>query len=173
MPQLELTYRIDRDCKRIYFLHVAAQKLAVAKPLFVSYAHEDKKWLDHLRKWLKPLEKKDLIKIWDDRDIKGGDKWQEEIEKSLTVAKAALLLISQDFIADEELPNLPDAADKRGVKIFWVAVDVSTLEDDHPKLAAFQAMNTDPEKPLALLRKKHRSREFKEIYKKIKKVVER
>jgi hypothetical protein len=176
--KLELTYRIDRAGKRIYFLHVAAPKLDVAKPLFVSYAHEDKKWLDHLRKWLKPLEKKDLIKIWDDRDIKGGDKWQEEIEASLTVAKAALLLVSQDFIAsdfisDEELPKLLDAADKRGVKIFWVAVDVSTVEDDHPKLAAFQAMNTDPEKPLALLKKKHRSREFKEIYKKIKKVVER
>jgi len=119
-----------------------------------------------------------LIRIWDDRDIESGDKWQDEIEASLAVAKAALLLVSQDliasdFISDEELPKLLDAEDKRGVKIFWVAVDVSTVEDDHPKLAAFQAMNTDPKQPLAQIDSKELSREFKEIYKKIKAVVER
>ena len=116
-----------------------------------------------------------MIRIWDDRDIESGDKWQDEIEASLAVAKAALLLVSQDliasdFISDEELPKLLDAED---VKIFWVAVDVSTVEDDHPKLAAFQAMNTDPKQPLAQIDSKELSREFKEIYKKIKAVVER
>lgn len=49
-PGLELTYRIDRERKLIYFLHIAVPKLEVAKPLFVSHAHEDKKWLLDLRK---------------------------------------------------------------------------------------------------------------------------
>ena len=177
LPQLELTYRIDRARKRIYFVHVAAPKLDVAKPLFVSYAHEDKQWLEDLRKWLKPLERKDLIRIWDDRDIKSGDKWQGKIEASLTDAKAALLLVSQDFIdsdfiANEELPKLLEAANTRGVKILWVAVDVSMVEDAYPELVKIQAMNTDPERPLAQLDSKELSREFKEIYKKIKEVVE-
>lgn len=178
LPQIELTYRIDRANKRIYFLHVAAPKLDVAKPLFVSYAHEDKQWLEYLRKWLKPLEKKDLIRIWDDRDIESGDKWQGKIEASLTAAKAALLLVSQDFInsdfiANEELPKLLEAANTRGVIILWVAVEVSTVEDDFPELLEIEAMNTDPEQPLAQLDSKELSREFKEIYKKIKAVVEK
>ena len=178
LPQLELTYRIDRVGKRIFFLHVAAPKLTITKPLFLSYAHEDKQWLEELRKWLKPLEKKDLIKIWDDRDIKSGDKWQGSIESSLTDAKAALLLVSQDFInsdfiANEELPKLLEAARTRGVQIFWIAVNLSTVGDDYPELVAIQAMNTNLEQPLALLDPKALSVEFREIYKKIKEAVEK
>jgi hypothetical protein len=124
------------------------------------------------------LEKKDLIKIWDDRDIESGDKWQGKIEASLAAAKAALLLVSQDFInsdfiANEELPKLLEAANTRGVIILWVAVEVSTVEDDFPELLEIEAMNTDPEQPLSQLDAKELSREFKEIYKKIKAVVER
>jgi len=112
-----------------------------------------------------------LIRIWDDRDIKGRDKWQGKIEASLTAAKAALLLVSQDFInsdfiANEELPKLLEAANTRGVIILWVAVEVSTVEDDFPELLEIEAMNTDPEQPLAQLDSKELSREFKEIYKK-------
>jgi hypothetical protein len=55
LPRLELTYRIDRERKLIDFLHVVAPMLDLAKPLFVSYAHEDKQWLMDLRKWLKAL----------------------------------------------------------------------------------------------------------------------
>jgi hypothetical protein len=177
MPRLELTYRIDRERKLIYFLHVAAPKLEVAKPLFVSYAHEDKRWLLDLRKWLKPLERKDLIKVWDDRDIESGDRWYSEIEASLNDAKVALLLVSQnfvdsEFIANEELPRLLEAADTRGVKILWVAVDVSIVEDAFPELLELQAMNSDPELPLALLDQKQLALEFKEIYKRIKAAVE-
>lgn len=37
------------------------------------------------------MERKDLIKVWDDRNIESGDKWQSEIEASLNDAKVALL----------------------------------------------------------------------------------
>ncbi len=178
LPRLELTYRIDRDRKLIYVLHIAAPKLEVAKPLFVSYAHEDKKWLLDLRKWLKPLERKDLIKVWDDRHIESGDKWQSEIEASLNDAKVALLLVSQhfvdsEFIANEELPRLLEAAETRGVKILWIAVDVSIVEDAYPELLELQAMNSDPEMPLALLDQRQLALEFKEIYKRIKLAIEK
>lgn len=178
LPRLELTYRIDRERKLLYFLHITAPKLDVAKPLFVSYAHEDKKWLLDLRKWLKPLERKDLIKIWDDRNIESGDKWQSEIEASLNDAKVALLLVSQhfvdsEFIANEELPRLLEAAETRGVKILWIAVDVSIVEDAYPELLEIQAMNSDPELPLAQLDPKQLALEFKEIYKRIKAAIER
>lgn len=178
LPQLELTYRIDRPMKRIYFVHVAAPKLDVAKPLFVSYAHEDRQWLEDLRKWLKPLERKDLIRIWEDRDIEGSEKWRDKIEASLAEAKAALLLVSQDFIDSdfirgEELPKLLEAANTRGLKLFWVAVNTSSVDDDYPELVEIQAMNTDPEQPLAVLDPKALNLEFKVIYKKMKAVLEK
>ncbi len=69
--------------------------------------------------------------------------------------------------------KLLEAANTRGVIILWVAVEVSTVEDDFPELLEIEAMNTDPEQPLAQLDSKELSREFKEIYKKIKAVVER
>jgi hypothetical protein len=173
-PQIELTCKIDQDKKVIYFVHVAARTLEVAKPLFISYSHKDKEWLQKLRKFLTPLEKKDLIKIWDDREITAGDYWQEEIDKSLASAKAALVLVSQDFLTSEfiennELPQLLSAAKDRGVTIFWVALGWSTVEDT--ELSVFQALN-NPSEPLEDLEPSKQNREFVQIYKRIKAIVE-
>jgi len=173
-PQIELTCKIDRDRKVIYFVHVATRNLEVAKPLFISYSHKDKEWLQKIRKFLSPLEKKDLVKIWDDREIKAGDDWHEEIDKSLNSAKAALLLVSQDFLTSEfiennELPQLLKAAKDRGVTIFWVAIGWSTVKDT--ELSKFQAIN-NPSKPLEGLKPAKQNRELVNIYKQIKEIVE-
>jgi hypothetical protein len=65
-PRFEVTYRIDRERKIIYFLHLVSPALEVNKSLFISYSHQDEKWLLELKKWLKPLEQRDLVTIWDD-----------------------------------------------------------------------------------------------------------
>ena len=173
-PAIELTCKIDRDLKRLYVMHIVAPALPAIKPLFISYAHTDAKWLAELRKWLKPLEKKELVNIWDDRDIKPGQDWLKEIRTSLDSARAAILLVSQDFLAsdfigNEELPKLLDAAEKKGVTIFWIAVSTSTVEDTD--IYRFQAAN-DPSKPLDSLTAPKRAQEFQKIYKKLKDVVE-
>ncbi len=62
--------------------------------MFISYSHADAEWLEKLKKFLKPLENEDKIKIWDDKEIKPGDQWEEEIEKSISAAKAAVLLVT-------------------------------------------------------------------------------
>ena len=48
--------------------------------LFVSYSHQDKKWLERLQVHFKALERDGTIDVWDDTDIKMGDDWDEEIE---------------------------------------------------------------------------------------------
>ncbi len=174
-PQVELTCKLDRDRKVVYVLHVVAPSLEVAQPVFISYSHEDEAWLTQLRKFLKPLEKKEAIKIWDDREIKAGEDWREQIRESLTSAKAAVLLISQnflasDFINDEELPELLAAAETRGVTIFWIAVSSSTVEDT--EIARFQAVN-DPANPLDALPPGEQQKQLLQIYRRIKEVVER
>jgi hypothetical protein len=171
-PHIEMTYKIDREKKIIYFLHLVTPFLEISKPLFISYSHKDEEWLIELKKWLSPLEKKDLIKIWDDKKLKAGDIWRDEIEKALNSAKAAVLLISQDFLNSEfisniELPSLLKAAEERGVKIFWIAVRPSTVDDSY--IAKYQAVHKDP--PLNELDPNEREKEYLRIYKSIKDIL--
>lgn len=171
-PHLEVTYQIDREKKIISLLHISAPKLEVAKPLFISYSHEDEEWLLELRKWLKPLEKDNRISIWDDTELKAGDDWQDKIKKALASAKAAVLLISQDFlnsdfIVNHELPSLLDSAKNEGLTILWIAVRRSNV--DETDIVKYQAVHKKP--PLIELKKAAREKEYQRIYKEIKKAV--
>jgi internalin A len=170
---LEVTYKLNFNKKRIEIIDIDTLRLEVRKPLFISYNHLDKKWLTQLRKWLKPLEQLDLIRIWSDQEIKGGTEWQKEIKKALSSAKVALLLISQDFlnsdfINNNELPQLLKKAKDEGLIILWIAVEESTVELSH--INQFQAIHKEP--PLCQLRKNARDKELKHIFYKIKEVVE-
>ncbi len=166
---LEVTCEIDRTNRNISFIHFAAPIFEL-KRVFVSYSHEDTKWLERLREFLKPLEEQGLINTWDDKKILMGADWRSEIEKSLQSASMAIFLVTQsfltsDFIKHEELPPLLEKAKQQGVKIMWIAVGFSTVEDS--VLARFQAAN-DPAKPLEMLAKPQRNKALLEIYKKIK-----
>jgi hypothetical protein len=133
--------------------------------LFISYSHRDKKWLAELRKFLHDLDKQDLIKIWDDREIMPGDQWHTEIRDALLSAKAAVLLVTQDFlvspfISSVELPPLVEAAKSDNVKLFWIAVGASTVKET--VISMFQALNS-PERPLKKLTPAKREDEYLKI----------
>jgi hypothetical protein len=119
--------------------------------IFISYSHQDAKWLARLRVHLKPLERDYGIVIWDDTEIKPGSSWRAEIAKSISSAKVAILLISadflaSDFIANDELPHLLQAANTEGAIILPIVVSPSLFLQT-PTLAKFQTVN-DPAKPL-------------------------
>ena len=68
-----------------------------------------------------------LVMTWDDRRIAAGDGWQPEIEKAMVSAKAAVLLISanfltSNFILKSEVPTLLKKRDKEGVRVIPVIV---------------------------------------------------
>jgi hypothetical protein len=172
LPRLEITYEIDYDNKRINLLHFVAPVLEVRK-VFISYSHKDREWLDRLKIWLTELEKQDLIKFWDDTEIRAGDLWKEEINKSLGAAKAAVLLVTQNFLASDfigknELPPLLEAAATKGVKILWIAVSESTVDDTD--LKKYQALN-DPDHPLDSLNPPDQNKTLRQIYDEIKQVL--
>jgi formylglycine-generating enzyme required for sulfatase activity/energy-coupling factor transporter ATP-binding protein EcfA2 len=143
--------------------------------VFISYSHRDKKWLEELQITLKPDVRDHRLDVWDDTTIPKGAKWREEIKKALDKASVAVLLVSRyffasDFIADNELPDLLDAAEKEGLVILWVSVSASSYEGT--RIAAYQSVN-DPSKPLDTLTTARRSRAFVEIVKGIERAFER
>jgi len=122
--------------------------------VFISYSHQDKKFLDSMLIHLRPLERRGLIDVWDDTKIKSGALWKEEIEAALRLSKVAILLISPDFLAsdfivDNELPPLLKKSQSDGVRILPLIVRTCRFVRDE-NLSVFQAVN-DPQKPLATI----------------------
>ncbi|MCB0294296.1 MAG: toll/interleukin-1 receptor domain-containing protein [Calditrichaeota bacterium] len=118
--------------------------------IFISYSHKDIQWMERLKIMLKPLEMKYRLNIWDDQKIRPGDKWQEEIDKTLAAAKLAILLVSPDFLNSEfimerELPYLMKASKTRGLRILWIPLSFCLYQET--ELNQLQA-TSNPENPL-------------------------
>lgn len=166
-PPVEITFEVDEENHEIYFLHFAATSVNVRKKVFISYSHQDREWLEKLKKWLQPLEQGGLLDFWDDGKIEPGADWRQEIQEALGSAKLAVLLVSQnfltsDFIPNQELTPILEKAASEGVSVLWIAVSESTYEDT--PIERFQAVN-DPGMPLDTLEPKDLNRQLKEIYK--------
>lgn len=139
------------------------------KTVFVSYAHEDRKWADELVKFLAPWIRDKRLDLWEDSRIGLGEDWRKEIRKTLEEATVAVLLVTQNFLASEfiskyELPLLLERAKKKQVRIAWVALGSSTFEAT--ELRKFQAVN-DPKRPLDTMPKPMRNEAWVDIAEKI------
>ncbi len=135
------------------------------KSVFVSYAHKNKRWLDELRKFLKPWLRHERLDLWHDRRIKAGEPWKRDIQVALAEAEVAVLLVTQDFldsdfIAKEELPRILKRQAKGELRILWIAVSSATVKAS--PLAGLQAVN-DPAKPLDSMRKPQRDKAMVKI----------
>jgi len=136
--------------------------IQVRKRVFISYSHKDKKWLPLIRTFLKRLVKEDDIIFWDDEKIDPGGNWKAEITIAIESCDAALLLISEDFIASDfidknELPPLLKRAEEseKGLIIFPLLLTPSSFKDNE-RINRFQSLNP-PEKPLSKLKKNERA----------------
>jgi internalin A len=69
--------------------------------LFISYSHKDEEYKDKLKSHLSALRREGTIRMWDDRQIKGGNEWEPEIMDRVSTFEFILLLISSDFIDSE------------------------------------------------------------------------
>ena len=104
------------------------------KSIFICYAHADnentdpmKCWLDRFLIFIKPLILQEDITVLSDNNIGIGDDWHTTIQKCLSKATAAVLMVSPNFLNSEyirnnELPVLLKDANIRGVKIFPIII---------------------------------------------------
>lgn len=118
--------------------------------VFVSYSHSDSEYLKDIKRHFKPFL--DKIDFWDDSNIQPGQKWKEEIKNAISKAKVAILLVSTDFlgsefIRNEELPDLLNAAENEGAAILTVILRPCLFEEFN-EINIYQAMNS-PSLPIS------------------------
>ena len=168
-----MTFEVDTSRRVLHLEHFVAPKVQVTKPVFISYSHKDAKWLEKLKQFLRPLEEQELIRVWDDTELRPGSEWLVEIRKALESARVAVFLVTQNFldspfIRNEELAALVDAANNRGCVIFWIAVSSATIEDS--PLAKFQGA-ISPSSPLDLMSEPEQNKVLTEVSRKMKAAV--
>jgi len=139
--------------------------------VFFSYSHADSKYLDRMLIHLRPVERSGAVNLWSDTKIKVGDQWKREIKLAISKARAAVLLISADFLASEfivsdELPPLLAAAELEGARIIPVIVKPSRFLRDG-SLSRFHSLN-DPKDPLISLDEAKRE----ELYERLAEIIE-
>lgn len=148
LPFVKQSKNKNPDIVPAMTIQTPAKNPAAVKPtIFISYSHDDHKWLGEVTKHLKVLKLEGKsFELWDDTKLKPGDKWKVEIKLALEKADIAILLVStsflaSDFIHTDELPPLLKAAQERGTRILPLLVAPCRFLDT-PSLAEFQAVNS-------------------------------
>lgn len=141
--------------------------------IFISYASSDREWMEKLQVFLKPLVRSSSIYVWEDSKILPGQEWQKEVKSALEKAKVAVLLVSpnflaSDFINNEELPVLLNAAKNRGLVFFWIPLSYCLYEET--EIRNYQPGH-DPSAPLDTLPEPILNKALVEICNKIKRIV--
>ena len=131
--------------------------------IFISYSHKNEVYLKRLQTHMRVLSHEGIeLDFWDDTQVKAGFVWEQEIQKALSFARVAVMLVSVDFLASDfimanELPPLLQAAEKDGTVI--LPFILSPCRFLQSPLSVFQSIN-DPQKPLSELSKNDREREY-------------
>lgn len=139
--QISNTLVIDDPQMTFYLRKVRFSSLAkqvgkitqmAERKVFISYSHKDAKWLERLRVHLMPIERDGIVDLWDDTKIAVGMQWKGAIQDALETSRAAVLLISgdflaSDFIAEHELPRLLERAQAGGTTIIPVNLSPSIV----------------------------------------------
>jgi tetratricopeptide (TPR) repeat protein len=69
--------------------------------IFIAYSHNDLRYKDELKKFLRPLLNTGQATVWDDYDIEAGEDWEAEIKTRLYGSDIILLLVSPDSLASD------------------------------------------------------------------------
>lgn len=153
-----------------------SERIPAERSIFVSYAHEDRKILEGLRKPLLALQRYFGVQfIWDDMRLRVGDNWDQEIQIYLTRAPLAILLVSQDFAASDyiQTKELPTLLNRYSCsEVVLLPVMVGPVDLDVIKLKGFHTI-PPPECPLRNLNQAKREYYYFELGLQVKEILMR
>ena len=95
--------------------------------VFISYSHDDTRWLQEMKQQLAVLEAEGLLSICEDTQLEAGTAWYERLHEAMLSAKLGLLLVSSSFLTSpfvrrEEVPRLFSQHEEAGMKIYPLIV---------------------------------------------------
>ena len=104
--------------------HAAEGVVDAPATVFISYAREDRPFVELLRHQLADLIADPRVTVWDDAYIGPGEPWGERIADAVLRARAAVVLVSASFNASDyiRLTELP-LIRRQAPELLWVSVD--------------------------------------------------
>lgn len=126
-------------------LQPAIKPINTKRKVFISYSHNDIRYRNEIEIWLKGIQHIGFdFDFWSDKQLIGGDIWEEQIMRNLAEAGIVINIISQyylasDFIQKKELPILLEKANSDGTLVLNIIARRSIFHET--KLAMFQAVN--------------------------------
>jgi TIR domain len=117
---------------------IGGESVGERRFVFVSYSREDSEWLRRFANMLKPGARRRGLEVWSDQRNVVGEQWRSQLAEAIHTTRAALLLVSIDFLASDfimgqELPALCE----EGVPLVYVLVR-PCLWDEEPALERVQ-----------------------------------
>src|SRR5215813_2256092 len=119
--------------------HQREENMENRPTIYINYSRHDEEWKDRLLTHLQFLEEAGRfseLKFWSDRDLDPGDDWLDQMKTALSIARAAIFLVSPDFltskfIQNEEVPYFLKQRAEHGLRILpiiirpcnWRAID--------------------------------------------------
>lgn len=165
--------------------------------IFISYSHEDRKedqreidYVSEFLEFVKPFQRKNMLSVFQDTDIKAGQEWHSVIQQAIQGTKVAVLIISQhylnsEYIREHELIPLLEAASRKKVvviplflsdsgvdlEINWIAVRQPDGRMEQVSLTAYQGFN-DPDEPLNRMSQGGREQIYKKASERLEKLMQ-
>jgi len=140
--------------------------------IFISYSHNDERFLRQLETHLALLRREGIVESWHDRRIGAGEEWRGVIESQLDTSRLVLFLVSADFLASdfcyaEEMERV--LHDHETGRIRAIPILVRPVDWETSPLGRFQALPKDA-KPIT--RWRDRDEAWRSIAKGIRAAVE-
>jgi formylglycine-generating enzyme required for sulfatase activity len=115
--------------------------------VFIVYARKDAEYLEELRGHLRPMERAGMLKIWCDREIDPGAKWEEAILRNMDTADIILLMVSaayydSSYIHEKELKYALMRHEKEEASVLPVIVRKCKFNAD-PIVSSLQVLPKD------------------------------
>jgi hypothetical protein len=143
--------------------------------VFISYSHDDRRFLDELLTHLKPYLRTGAVTAWSDRQIRPGSKWFDEIKAASANTSVAVMLVStaflaSDFIHEHELGPFLKEAEAGGVRILWVLIGDCAWKET--SLKDYQSVVSPPDKSFASMTKAKRATAWTRVCEEVKRAAE-